>query len=94
MQWLKDEMENNILLGDYEKEKIQERLAKFHGGLAIIKAGGSTDLIMNETRDRIEDAVFAVRAALDEGIVIGGGSALLQASKCLDSLSHLTTSED
>lgn len=73
-------MDHNILLGDYDKERIQERIAKFQGGIAIIKAGGTTDLIMSECRDRIEDAVCAVRAACEEGVVSGGGSALLHAS--------------
>lgn len=59
---------------------MQERIAKFKGGIAVIKAGGVTDIEMNECRDRIEDAVFAVRAALEEGVVIGGGCALLYAS--------------
>ena len=68
------------MLGDYDKEKLQERIAKFRGGIAIIKAGGSTDLIMNECRDRIEDAVSAVKAASAVGVVPGGGAALLHAS--------------
>ena len=68
------------MLGDFDREKLQERIAKFKGGVAVIKAGGGTNLVMNECRDRIEDAVFAVRAAFEEGVVIGGGSALLYAS--------------
>lgn len=78
---MKDQMENNILLGEFDREKMQERIAKFQGGIAIIKAGGGTDLVMNECRDRIEDSVFAVRAAFEEGVVIGGGCALLYASQ-------------
>jgi chaperonin GroEL len=58
-----DQMEKNILLGEFDKEKLQERIAKFKGGIAVIKAGGGTSIVMNECRDRIEDAVFAVRAA-------------------------------
>lgn len=84
VQYLKDEYENNILLGDYDKDRLQERIAKLqpgHTGVAVIKAGGRTDLVMNECRDRIEDAVFAVRAALEEGVVVGGGCALLYASE-------------
>ncbi len=65
---------------------MQERIAKFKGGIAIIKAGGRSEFDMKERRDRIEDALFAVRAAIEEGYVIGGGCALLYASlESLDS---------
>jgi chaperonin GroEL len=77
VQLLSEEIDNNILLGEYDKEKMQERIAKFKGGVAIIKAGGPTDLVMSECRDRIEDTVFAVRAALGEGVIPGGGAGLL-----------------
>eukprot|EP00347_Sterkiella_histriomuscorum_P020379 403338030 len=81
VQLLQDQLQDNIMLGDFDKEKLQERIAKFKGGIAIIQAGGRTEFAMNECRDRIEDAVHAVRAALEEGIVIGGGCALLYASQ-------------
>lgn len=77
---IEDQINENPLLGEYDREKLQERLAKFKGGIAIIKAGGSSEVEMNECRDRIEDAVHAVRAALEEGVVIGGGCALLYAA--------------
>lgn len=71
---------------DYEREKLQERLAKLSGGVAVIKVGGSSDVEVNEKKDRVTDALNATRAAVEEGIVPGGGSALLFASKSLDSL--------
>ena len=67
------------MLGDFERDMLHERIAKFKGGIAIIQAGGRTELAMNECKDRVEDAVHAVRAALEEGVVIGGGCALLYA---------------
>ncbi len=67
-------------MGDWDREKLQERVAKFKGGVAVVKAGGRTELQMQECRDRIEDAVFAAKAAIDEGVVIGGGCSLLYAS--------------
>ena len=73
-------MKDDILLGDFDKDKFMERIAKFKGGIAIIKAAGRSEIEMNENRDRIEDAVHAARAALEEGIVIGGGCALLYAA--------------
>lgn len=74
---------------DYDKEKLKERVAKLSGGVAVIKVGASTELEMKEKKDRIDDALHATRAALEEGIVPGGGCALLrsQASLNLDSLS-------
>nr|ANM86789.1 Cpn60 [Stygiella incarcerata] len=71
---------------DYEKEKFQERLAKLSGGVAVIKVGGGSEIEVNERKDRITDALNATRAAVAEGIVAGGGVALLNASKALDSL--------
>lgn len=67
----------------YEKGKIEERLAKLSGGIAVIRVGGSTDLEMRERKDRVDDAVHATRAAIQEGVVVGGGCALLYASKIL-----------
>ena len=71
---------------DYDKEKLQERLAKLAGGVAIIKVGGSTEIEVKERKDRVDDALHATRAAVEEGIVPGGGVALLKASKALEGL--------
>ena len=68
---------------DYEREKLQERLAKLTGGVAIIKVGGASEVEVNEKKDRVTDALNATRAAVAEGIVPGGGSALLHASKVI-----------
>ena len=70
----------------YEKEKLQERLAKLTGGVAVINVGGASEVEVGETKDLIDDALNATRAAIEEGIVAGGGVALLQASKALDGL--------
>ena len=69
---------------DYDKEKLQERLAKLAGGVAVIRVGGSTEVEVKEKKDRVDDALNATRAAADEGIVPGGGIALLKASKKLE----------
>jgi chaperonin GroEL len=71
---------------DYDREKLQERLAKLAGGVAIVKVGAATETEMKEKKARVEDALNATRAAVEEGIVPGGGVALLRASKALDSL--------
>jgi chaperonin GroEL len=71
---------------DYDREKLQERLAKLVGGVAIIKVGAATETEMKEKKARVEDAMHATKAAVEEGIVAGGGVALLRASKALDSL--------
>jgi len=71
---------------DYDKEKLQERLAKLAGGVAIVKVGAATETAMKEKKARVEDALNATRAAVEEGIVPGGGVALLRAAKALDSL--------
>ena len=71
---------------DYDKEKMQERLAKLAGGVAVIKVGAATETEMKEKKDRIEDALSATRAAVEEGIVAGGGVALIRAQEALDSL--------
>jgi chaperonin GroEL len=68
---------------DYDKEKLQERLAKLAGGVAVIKVGGATEVEVKERKDRVDDALNATRAAVEEGIVAGGGSALLYATKKL-----------
>ena len=69
---------------DYDKEKLQERLAKLAGGVAVIKVGGATEVEVKEKKDRVEDALNATRAAVEEGIVVGGGCALLYAAQDLD----------
>jgi chaperonin GroEL len=71
---------------DYDKEKLQERLAKLAGGVAVIKVGAATETEMKEKKARVEDALNATRAAVEEGIVPGGGVALLRAAKALDHL--------
>ena len=68
----------------FEKEKLQDRLGKLVGGVAIINVGGNSEIEIKEKKDRVEDALFATKAALDEGIIVGGGTAFLQASKRLD----------
>jgi chaperonin GroEL len=69
---------------DYDKEKLQERLAKLSGGVAVIKVGAATETEMKEKKDRVDDALSATKAAVEEGIVIGGGAALLRASQKVD----------
>jgi chaperonin GroEL len=69
---------------DYDREKLQERLAKLAGGVAVIRVGGSTEVEVKERKDRIDDAMHATRAAVEEGVVPGGGAALLYAIKALD----------
>jgi chaperonin GroEL len=71
---------------DYDKEKLQERLAKLAGGVAVIRVGGSTEVEVKEKKDRVDDALNATRAAVEEGIVPGGGVCLLKASKSLEGL--------
>ena len=68
---------------DYDREKLQERLAKLAGGVAVIRVGGATEIEVKEKKDRVDDALNATRAAVEEGIVPGGGVALLRASKAL-----------
>src|SRR5580698_531277 len=71
---------------DYDKEKLQERLAKLAGGVAVVRVGGATEVEVKEKKDRVDDALNATRAAVEEGIVAGGGVALLKASKVLEGL--------
>ncbi|MCK5284004.1 MAG: chaperonin GroEL [Alphaproteobacteria bacterium] len=71
---------------DYDKEKLQERLAKLAGGVAVLKVGGATELEVKERKDRVDDALHATRAAVEEGIIAGGGSALLYATEALNDL--------
>jgi len=78
---IRQQIENTT--SDYDKEKLQERLAKLAGGVAIIKVGGSTEVEVTERKDRVDDALHATRAAVEEGIVPGGGTALLYASRAI-----------
>ena len=77
---IRAEIENSD--SDYDREKLQERLAKLAGGVAVIKAGAATEVELKERKHRIEDAVRNAKAAVEEGIVAGGGVALLQAAPC------------
>jgi chaperonin GroEL len=81
---LRAQMEDTT--SDYDREKLQERLAKLVGGVAIIKVGAATETEMKEKKARVEDAMHATKAAVEEGIVAGGGVALLRASKVLQNL--------
>ncbi len=81
---IKSEIENSD--SDFDREKLQERLAKLSGGVAVIKVGAATEVELKEKKHRIEDALQATRAAVEEGIVSGGGVALVDASKVLDDL--------
>jgi len=82
------EIKNQIAntTSDYDKEKLQERLAKLVGGVAVVNVGAPTETEMKEKKDRVEDALNATRAAVEEGIVVGGGSALVKAANVLDGL--------
>jgi chaperonin GroEL len=73
---------------DYDKEKLQERLAKLAGGVAVIRVGGSTEVEVKEKKDRVEDALHATRAAVEEGILPGGGVPLLRSASALESVKH------
>jgi len=73
---------------DYDKEKLQERLAKLAGGVAVVKVGAPTEMAMKEVKMRVEDALNATKAAAQEGIVVGGGVALLRAAKVLENHDH------
>lgn len=79
---------------DYEREKLQERLAKLSGGVAVIKVGGASEVEVNEKKDRVVDALNATRAAVEEGIVPGGGKALLHCSTLLDSVADEAVNMD
>jgi chaperonin GroEL len=81
---LRREIENTD--SDWDREKLQERLAKLAGGVCVIRVGAATEVELKEKKHRVEDAVSATRAAIEEGIVAGGGSALLHAAAGLDSL--------
>jgi len=79
---------------DYDKEKMQERLAKLAGGVAVIKVGAATEVAMKEKKDRVDDALHATRAAVEEGIVAGGGVALIRARTALDNVTGTNHDED
>ncbi|MDB5393426.1 MAG: groL [Rhodospirillales bacterium] len=78
---------------DYDKEKLQERLAKLAGGVAIVKVGGITEVEVKERKDRVEDAMHATRAAVEEGIVAGGGVTLLYAARAIDNLTSTNSDQ-
>ncbi|TXL78133.1 chaperonin GroEL [Vineibacter terrae] len=84
IQQIKAQIEETT--SDYDREKLQERLAKLAGGVAVIKVGGSTEVEVKERKDRVDDAMHATRAAVEEGVVAGGGVALLYATRALDKL--------
>ena len=88
---IKSEIERSD--SDWDREKLQERLAKIVGGVVVIKVGGHTEVELKEKKHRIEDAVSATRAAIEEGIVSGGGTALVQAAKVLDTNLGMTGDE-
>ena len=73
---------------DYDREKLQERLAKLAGGVAVIKVGGATEIEVKERKDRVDDALHATRAAVEEGVVAGGGAALLYATRALEKVKY------
>ncbi len=79
---------------DYDREKLQERVAKLAGGVAVIKVGGMTEVEVKERKDRVDDALNATRAAVQEGIVVGGGVALVQAGKVLAGLKGANSDQD
>ncbi len=79
---------------DYDKEKLQERVAKLAGGVAVIKVGAATEVAMKEKKDRVDDALHATRAAVEEGIVAGGGVALLRARAALDGVTGINHDEN
>ena len=79
---------------DYDREKLQERVAKLAGGVAVIRVGGMTEVEVKERKDRVDDALNATRAAVQEGIVVGGGVALVQAAKSLDGLKGDNSDQD
>ncbi|MGA0778153.1 MAG: chaperonin GroEL [Gemmobacter sp.] len=79
---------------DYDREKLQERVAKLAGGVAVIRVGGMTEVEVKERKDRVDDALNATRAAVQEGIVVGGGVALIQASRTLAGLTGANSAQD
>src|ERR687893_2251743 len=93
IEQLKNEIDSTT--SDYDREKLQERLAKLSGGVAIIKVGAATEVAMKEKKARVEDALHACRAAVEEGILPGGGTAVIRAAaKVLDKLRKNAPNED
>lgn len=88
---IRDQIENTT--SEYEKEKLQERLARLASGVAVLKIGGSSEVEMNEKKDRVNDALNATRAAVEEGIVPGGGTALIRCIKTLDSIKAINSDQ-
>jgi chaperonin GroEL len=88
---IKQQIENTT--SDYDREKLQERLAKLAGGVAVLYVGASTEVEMKEKKDRVDDALHATRAAVEEGIVVGGGVALLRAAEALANVKALNEDE-
>ncbi|WP_135449545.1 chaperonin GroEL [Tabrizicola caldifontis] len=79
---------------DYDREKLQERVAKLAGGVAVIRVGGMTEVEVKERKDRVDDALNATRAAVQEGVIVGGGVALVQAAKALEGLKGANSDQD
>jgi chaperonin GroEL len=79
---------------DYDKEKLQERVAKLAGGVAVIRVGGMSEIEVKERKDRVDDALNATRAAVQEGVIVGGGVALVQAAKVLEGLKGANSDQD
>jgi chaperonin GroEL len=79
---------------DYDREKLQERVAKLAGGVAVIRVGGMTEVEVKERKDRVDDALNSTRAAVQEGVVVGGGVALVQAGKVLEDLNGANADQD
>lgn len=89
---IKTEIKNTT--SEFDQEKLQERLAKLAGGVAVISVGAATEVELNELKERVKDAVGATKAAIEEGVVAGGGVALLRAAKSLDKLKGINTDEE
>ncbi len=89
---LKAQIEDNT--SDFDREKLQERLAKLAGGVAVIKVGAATEIEMKEKKARVEDALSATRAAVDEGVVIGGGVALLRTKEVIEAYAETLTGDE
>ena len=92
VEQLKREIENSD--SDWDREKLQERLAKPAGGIAVIRVGAATETALKERKHRVEDAVAAAKAAVEEGIIPGGGSAIVQAAKVLDELADTLPNDE
>jgi chaperonin GroEL len=89
---LQVQMESTV--SDYDREKIAERVAKLSGGVAVIKVGAATEVEMKEKKDRIDDALHATRAAVEDGIVAGGGVALIRAKQAIKDLKGINSDQD